>query len=316
MADRMAAATDGDGGWKQAVEDDFEDYLRFYFPKVHQAIDFSVPVDHLEQELRRLFPQSEVSQRVVDKVVRVRWKDGGEALLLIHIEIQGQRRSNFAERMFTYYYRLVDRFESPVTSLALLVDPDPGFRPSSFVLETPGTRLRFDFSVVKLLDFKTESELLADPSPFALVSLIQLRKLQAGTDAERVFLEKSQLARELFGRGYSAERVCRLFRFLDYIMQLPPELDRKFEEELVQAGETAMTYLSAFERRAMAKGEAKGEVKGEVKGEAKLLLRQIERKFGEVTDEVRERIDAADSSQLLAWAERILTAESVAELFE
>ncbi len=310
MADHAAATTDGDGGWKQfiQVKGMTEQFLQFYFPKVHREIDFGVPIEHLEQEFQGLFPDSETGGRTVDKVLRVRWKGRGETLLLIHIEIQGQRRSNFAERMFTYYYRLVDRYRRPVTSLALLVDSQPRFRPSTFVHEAPGTRMTFEFSTVKLLDFKTEAELLADPSPFALVSLIQLRKLQAGTDANRIFVEKRELAREVFRRGYSAKQARHLFRFLDYIMKLPPELEQTLKQKLVQKGQDTMTYISSIERFAMEEGIAKGE--------AGVLLRLIERKFGEVTDETRQRIKDADSPQVLLWAERILTAETIEELFQ
>ncbi len=51
------------------------------------------------------------------------------------------------------------------------------------------------------------------------------------------------------------------------------------------------------------------------KGETELLLRQLEWKFGEIPPKYRERIDDADSAQLLAWAKRILTAKTIDDVF-
>ena len=57
--------------------------------------------------------------------------------------------------------------------------------------------------------------------------------------------------------------------------------------------------------------------RGKKEGEAALLLRQIERKFGpEAAAAHQERIEQADTETLLAWSDRILTAETVEELFQ
>ncbi len=130
--------------------------------------------------------------------------------------------------------------------------------------------------------------------------MIQLRKLQVGTDANRIFVEKWELIRELFRRGYSAEQAGHLIRFLDYIMKLPSELDQALKRKLVKEGQNTMTYISSFERFAI----------------AEVLLQLIEHKFGEVTDETRQRVNDADSPQVLLWTKRILTAETIEELFQ
>ncbi len=51
------------------------------------------------------------------------------------------------------------------------------------------------------------------------------------------------------------------------------------------------------------------------KGKADFLLSLIQRKFGIVPDRLRQRIVAANSEQLLAWAERILIAERIDDVF-
>jgi len=54
-----------------------------------------------------------------------------------------------------------------------------------------------------------------------------------------------------------------------------------------------------------------GVERGKQQGDAAFLLRQIERKFGPPSESGRERIGSADLETLLAWSERILTADDV-----
>ena len=54
---------------------------------------------------------------------------------------------------------------------------------------------------------------------------------------------------------------------------------------------------------------------GERRGEAALLARLLERKFGPLSTGTRRRIDGADAETLLTWGERVLSADSLAEVF-
>ena len=62
-------------------------------------------------------------------------------------------------------------------------------------------------------------------------------------------------------------------------------------------------------------GLKEGMEKGRLEGEAEVLLRQLERKFGPVGPEIRKRLSEATPEKLLTWAERILTAEKIEEVF-
>jgi len=54
----------------------------------------------------------------------------------------------------------------------------------------------------------------------------------------------------------------------------------------------------------------------EQQGEAGLLLRLLERRFGPVDEVIRIRVRSADLQTLLTWGERILTAQTIEEVFE
>jgi hypothetical protein len=54
---------------------------------------------------------------------------------------------------------------------------------------------------------------------------------------------------------------------------------------------------------------------GRQEGEARILIRQLRLKFGPLEPEVEELVRSADADCLLGWSERILTAESLREVF-
>ncbi len=50
-------------------------------------------------------------------------------------------------------------------------------------------------------------------------------------------------------------------------------------------------------------------------GEARIVLRQLRLKFGPLEPDIEEQVRTADADRLLAWSERILTAESLRDVF-
>ncbi len=66
----------------------------------------------------------------------------------------------------------------------------------------------------------------------------------------------------------------------------------------------------------LVEGRNEGRNEGRKEGEAALLLRQVERKFGIVEPQVRQRIQDAGAEELLEWGERFVTAETLAEVFD
>ncbi|HEV2844478.1 MAG TPA: Rpn family recombination-promoting nuclease/putative transposase [Thermoanaerobaculia bacterium] len=58
-----------------------------------------------------------------------------------------------------------------------------------------------------------------------------------------------------------------------------------------------------------------GREEGRQEGEARLLLRLLHLKFGPIQPEVEDRVRSADAERLLKWGERVLTAESLPDVF-
>src|SRR5262245_22701577 len=124
--------SDYDSPWKEALDRYFEQCLAFFFPQAHADIDWGRGYQTLDKELQQVVPAAEQGRRYVDKLVKVWLKSGEEKWILIHVEVQTSRESEFPKRMYVYNYRIFDRYDHEVVSLAILGDEDAGWRPDSF----------------------------------------------------------------------------------------------------------------------------------------------------------------------------------------
>lgn len=70
-------------------------------------------------------------------------------------------------------------------------------------------------------------------------------------------------------------------------------------------------YVSEFARQFVAEGRKEGIEEGQ----RETLIEQLGEKFGEPSDEVRERVRAADGAQLRIWLKRVLTAQTLDQVF-
>lgn len=252
---------DYDSAWKEILEQLFEPCLRFFFPSLHAQIDWSHEVIFLDKELQQISFDAETGRHTVDKLVKVRLLSGTELWLLIHIEVQGQKEAAFTTRMYVYNYRLYDRYQQHVVSLAILTDENRHWRPDHYEREFFGCRVRLDFPVVKLLDYEARlEELEQDDNPFALVVLAHLRTLQTQTDNRMPMRKafKKQLLHLSWQRGYRPKETGQLIRFLDWVMRLPENLEQELRQELAAEEKELMSqYVTSWERMAGKESELK-----------------------------------------------------------
>src|SRR5438552_4009474 len=174
---------DYDSPWKEALDFYFEPFLALLFPEVHAQIDWSRGYESLDKEFQQVVREAEVGRRYVDKLVKVWTKDGTECWVLIHIEVQTVRDAEFPLRMYVYNYRIFDRYNRPVASLAVLADDDPTWRPDAFHHHLFGCEAGIRFRLVKLLDFAAHEAMLEESAnPFAKVVLAHLKARQTQHD--------------------------------------------------------------------------------------------------------------------------------------
>jgi hypothetical protein len=253
-------SADYDSPWKEALDGYFEPFLALLFPKIHPQIDWSRGSEPLDKEFQQVVRQAEVGRRYVDKLVKVWTKEGVERWVLIHIEVQTTRDTDFPERMYVYNYRVFDRYNKPVASLAVLADDDPSWRPTAFHNSLFDCEAGIRFPAVKLLDFAAHEAMLEESAnPFAKVVLAHLKARETRDDPASRHAWKVRLVRGLYERGFSAKDVRELFRVIDWMMELPPTLNTLFWQDLDKIQEERrMPFITSVERVGHCRGLRKG----------------------------------------------------------
>jgi hypothetical protein len=162
--------------------------------------------------------------------------------------------------MYVYNYRVFDRYNRPVASLAVLADDDADWRPTDFSSDLFGCAAGIRFPAVKLLDFVAHEAMLeASSNPFAQVVLAHLKARETHGDPAGRHLWKVRLVRNLYERGFSPHDVRELFRLIDWLMELPPALAAVFRQDLDRIQEERrMPYVTSIERLARSEGQREG----------------------------------------------------------
>ncbi|AHJ29703.1 Rpn family recombination-promoting nuclease/putative transposase [Nodularia spumigena CS-584] len=295
---------DYDGAWKEGVEQYFEAFLAFFFPEIQAEIDWTRGYEFLDKELQQLMRESEVGKQVVDKLIKIWLNDGKETWLLVHLEIQSQVDPNFAKRMFSYHYRIFDRYNQEVVSLAILGDNQPSWRSQEYSYERWGCRLSLQFPIVKLLDYEARwLELEQSDSPFAVLVMAHLRTQATTQDLTGRLRWKLSLIKRMYELGYSRDKISQLFRLLDRLMTLPPDLDLNFKTELKRfEAEKEMRYITSIERIGIAEATQQSI--------AKILKLRFQDVPPELVEQLNKLYDIESLNQLL---EKAVTTASIAE---
>jgi hypothetical protein len=253
-------SADYDSPWKEALDAYFEPFVALLFPEVHRQIDWSRGYESLDKEFQQVVREAEIGRRYVDKLVKVWTTEGVECWVLIHVEVQTTHDAEFPRRMYVYNYRVFDRYNRPVASLAVLADDDPDWRPTDFRSNLFGCEAGIRFPAVKLLDFAAHEAMLeASINPFAQVVLAHLKARQTHGDPAGRHAWKVRLVRNLYERGFSPKDVRELFRVIDWMMELPPALVNVFWQEMDKIQEEKrMPYVTSIERLALRRGMCRG----------------------------------------------------------
>ena len=323
----MKNRNDYDSPWKDILDVYFPEFMAFFFPDANHAIDWQKGFRFLDKELTKILKTAAQGKRFVDKLVQLTLKDGARGAILVHIEIQGDRSVDFAKRMFVYNYRLFDRYDCPVASLAVLADVHKDWRPDSFGYSLLGCRHSFRFPVIKLRDHgKDWRALEAQANPFAIITMAHLKAKETTTDLQARLQWKLYLIRHLYQRGYNKQKIRQLFRFIDWVLTLPEKMERKLKHTL-EKEEIVASYVTSWERIAvkdakkqgiaqgLEQGAERGLEQGVRKGAGQAFLIALGQKFGPPPEWVKEKVAEADQETIAAWIKKLFSADTVEHIF-
>ncbi|MFN3649806.1 MAG: transposase [Armatimonadota bacterium] len=305
MARQRVRADELDGPWKEALELEFPGFFRLFFPEAAAEVDWVRGYTFLDKELERVVRRAKVGPRVVDKLAKVWLLSGEEAWVLIHVEVQSQPDAGFARRMYVYNYRLFDRYQRPVVSIGVLGDTQPDWRPDRFEHHLWGCRAGLQFPVVKLLDWEARwAELESSRNLFAAVVMAHLRTQSTRNDPQSRLQWKLRIVKGLYHRGFTREQIIEVFRFIDWMMALPEELELGFETEIAEyEEEQVMPYVTSVERI------------GVMRGFRDALVETLTARFGTLPATVSDRLDQIRDQERLRELQRVAATAATLDEF-
>ena len=316
-----------DSPWKAILGKYFQEFMELLFPEAAAQIDWTKGYENLDKEFQKIVRDAAIGKRLADKLVKVHLKDGDELVVYVHTEIQESPEAGFERRMFTYHYRIFDRYDGHVVSLAVLADEANAWHPRHYEKNLWGCRLQFDFPTIKLNDYRSPAawhSLESSTNPFARVIMAHLKTQDTKQDPLARKASKMTLTKRLLNDGLSKQQVHDIYWFIDWVMSLPEEIAEQFDHELQEfEKENKMTYVTTMERRGIKKGVQQGIQQGIQEGveqgrheeAAKTLLKIVNKRFGTVAGAIDARIRAASVDQLEAWIDAALDASDLSQIF-
>jgi len=126
-----------DEAWKDILPTLLHDILKNFCPDIYGIVDWTKQIEDMNAELLALLGGNSALKRTADRVFKLFLKEGlnndviytysfGKkdktehyALLSVHIDVQNKKVINFGKRMHTMAYRLIDKSDLPVYSIAI-----------------------------------------------------------------------------------------------------------------------------------------------------------------------------------------------------
>src|ERR1700722_20051451 len=86
---------DADTPWKNILDAYFLEFMEYCLPAIAVNIDWSRHYESLDKELNIIARGAKLGRRLADKLMKVWLKNGEEAWILLHLEVQGCRDNHF-----------------------------------------------------------------------------------------------------------------------------------------------------------------------------------------------------------------------------
>ena len=314
---------DYDGAWKEALELYLQGLTLLCFPEIAACIEWEAGFVFMDKELEEIMRDAELGRQHVDKLAKVRLRNGQDQMILFHIEVASQEYVPLELTMYQYHHRLEDRYKLPVLSVAVLADESESWRPHVYQSEVLGCKVRFEFPICKLVDFRDRwAELEAHPHPAALIIMAHLRALETRKDMNLRSTLRRELTQLLYERGHGRKDVLEIMRILDWLMTLPPEMNLAHRQWVIEyEKEKAMPFVSIYEKFGREEGLLEGRKQGREEGLFEshrrlqtLVLRQLRARLGALDETMQQRVKDLSVDHLEDLAEALLGFESISDL--
>ena len=329
----MANPVSHDQNFKNLILDYPRDALAFFAPEEAPAPDDSVRFlparqEQLKERLGNRF-------RELDVPLLVEWADGRREAVLFVLEEETDRRRFSLHRLAHYCLDLAELCGTDrVVPVAIFLRAADG-APVSLKLGTERRRyLTFDTLACKLKAIPAKRWQQSNN----LVARVNLPNMQS-PEHRRVEIY-AEAVRGLLALEQDGDKRAKYIEFIDIYAGLTDNEYRRYrqqyrEDSSIMAGVISRAREEGMQRgmeqgmqqgmergmeqgmeRGMQQGMRRGMKQGRVEGERALLERQLRRRFGLLSPEVAERLEQASAADLETWAENVLDAPTLDDVFD
>jgi hypothetical protein len=302
--------TDHDTLFKKLLQNFFPEFIELFFPDISGFWERD-SIKFLPQEVFTDVKEGE--KRIIDILVQANFKQQ-DTLFVIHIEHQSYTQTNFNKRMFCYYARLYEEYGLPIYPIVIYSHDLPKTtEPSSLNIDFLGWKVvEFNYRVVQLNQLNWQDFVnQRNPIASALMS-----KMQMGVEERpTVKLLSLQLLTSL---GLNVAQVEQISVFIDTYLKLNTSEERVFEEQIAtiepRQKEQVMEIVTSWMEKGIEQGMQRGMQRGMQQEAASLVLRQLKRRFGDLTQPQQERIQNLSTVELENLGEALLDFTDSADL--
>jgi Domain of unknown function (DUF4351) len=306
----MSKIIDHDQLFKQLLTTFFLEFLELFTPEFFAAID----PQSLEILPLEYFTDIDAGERkAMDVIIRVNLLGRPNApassrvSVVVNCEHQSTTKADFNRRLFFYFAQLHRKYLQPVYPIALFSFDEP-YRPErdSYQVRVPGLQVMdFNFLTIQLnrLDWRA---FLTQRNPVAAALMAKMKIDPA--DRPRV---KVECLRMIANLKLDKARTFQLSGFIDNYLRLNSIEEQQFQVEvdkikLPQERENVMELTTSWKEE--------GIVQGRELGERSLVIKQLTRKFGNLSPEILSRVNGLSIDRVEALAEDLLDFTSVGDL--
>jgi predicted transposase/invertase (TIGR01784 family) len=288
------------------------------------------------------FIDQALAERHTDLLFSVAWRDGGEALVYLLFEHQSSSDARMGFRLLRYLVRIWEHWlaEHPrakalpaIVPVVLYHGAEPWAAPIAFdaLFDLPDVArtalaphlVRFTYLVDDLSEIP-DDQLRARAMMTALGKLVEACFKHGRTRADllEILSDWAGVVREVVSAPDGLEALVLVMRYILLVNDhVEPKTLQAFLERVTgpDAKDTIMTAGERLIQQGEAQGEARGIQKGVAQGiqqgQRALLLRLLQQRFGrQVNVAAEQRVATASTEQIAVWADRVLSAETLAEL--
>ncbi|MFD2706728.1 Rpn family recombination-promoting nuclease/putative transposase [Salibacterium lacus] len=248
---------DHDRLFKEILTTYFEEFIALFFPKVHEAVDFS-EIQFLPEEVFSDVTQGEKYK--VDVLAKTKLKDE-ETVIIIHTESQSYPQRDFNERMFIYYGRLYEKYRCRILPIALFTYDQKRSETDEFTIRFPfHDVLHFQFLMIQLKQQNWRQFIhTGNPAAAALLS-------KMGYNEKEKVQVKKEFLRMMVHMHINRAHTTLLTGFFETYLKLTSSEEQLLKEEVKMMrkpeGDKVMEIMVSYEKEGLDKGLEQGKKQG------------------------------------------------------